>query len=133
MRLGRHDEKIRIVFSCGPNRPTLDDLKYLDRIFLSTDIAQPVRRFQHREVQDNAVNNRNAADKVAQAPVGEHRLLKHGTDRIRRHVNYFVGELAQERSRGIADRVGNESRDDPAAYHARLPDADEQAAPVRRN
>ena len=86
-----------------------------------------MRGLAHGEREENCVQDGDAADQVAKAPVGEHR----DGCAVGVRVGHHLGEAAQKRGRGVADGVGDKARDNPAADHAGAAAGDEEAATVR--
>ena len=90
---------------------------------LVAGVGVPVRGLVHREDEDDAVDQRDAADQVAQAPVGVHG----GGAAIGQGVGDLVGEVAEQRRGRVADRVGDEAGQNPADDHERHAERDEDA------
>ena len=110
-------------------RGLLDLGQALAGLVLHAVVGVPVRSLMHREPQDDAVDQRNGADQIAQTPVGVHR----GGGAVGEHVGDLLGQTRQQRVSRVADGVGDETGDNPAADHEGLAAGDEHTAVVGRH
>ena len=107
----------------------LQMVESLASLFHATGIGEPVRGLMHEEVKHDSVDDGQSADQVAEAPVGVHG----GRGTISVEVGDLVGEAAENRACGVADRVADNASENPASNHARHADRHEDAALLGRN
>ena len=103
---------------------TLDVLEGLDGLVLHAVVGVPVRGLVHREDQDDAVDDRQGADQVADAPV----LIEGGAGC---QGDLLLGERAEDAVVSGADRGGDQACDYPASDHEGHAEGHEHAAVLR--
>ena len=125
--LRRNDQQVGIELGVNVTRSLNDLMQTIASLVLHAIVGIPVRGLAHREEQDDAVDDRNSADQVAQTPV----LNSGGAV----HEGDLGSQEAQthDRLRSRADRGGDQASENPADDHEGHAERNEDAALLGRH